>query len=88
MNIMSTPGQKGFVENDWVGKTLAIGPDVKITVHIATGRCVMTTLAQGDLPRDPGILKAAAQHNEVRVGVYASVVQTGTIHVGDAINIA
>jgi uncharacterized protein YcbX len=85
--IISTPGQKGFVENDWVGKTLSIGPEVKIAVTIATGRCVMTTLAQGDLPRDPGILKAAAQHNEVRVGVYASVVQTGTVHVGDAINI-
>ena len=37
----------------------------------------MTTLAQGDLPKDPGILKTAAQHNEGRVGAYASVVQTG-----------
>jgi uncharacterized protein YcbX len=85
--IISTPGQSGFVENDWVGKTLMIGPDVKINVTMACGRCVMTTLAQGDLPKDPGILKAAAQHNEVRVGVYASVVQPGTVKVGDAITV-
>jgi hypothetical protein len=47
----------------------------------------MTTLAQGDLPKDPGILKTAAKHNEVRVGVYASVVQPGTIRLNDSVSI-
>jgi uncharacterized protein len=48
---------------------------------------VMTTLAQGDLPRDPGILRAAAQHNGVNVGVYASVLRGGTIVRGDPVRI-
>jgi len=33
----------------------------------------MITLPQGDLPRDSGILRTAAQHNAVNAGVYASV---------------
>ena len=85
--IINTNGQEGFVENSWHGKTLCIGPDVKIQVTGPCPRCVMTTLAQGDLPKDPGILKAAAQHNEVRIGIYASVTQPGTVKIGDKITI-
>src|SRR5262249_12152418 len=47
----------------------------------------MTTLAQGDLPRDPGILRTAAQHNHVNVGVYAAVVRDGIIRRGDPIRL-
>jgi uncharacterized protein YcbX len=85
--IVSTPGQTGFVENEWIGKTLAIGPDVKIEVTGPCPRCVMTTLAQGDLPKDPGVLKTAAEHNQVRVGVYATVVQPGVVHINDTIRV-
>ena len=45
----------------------------------------MTTLPQGDLPRDPGILRAAAEHNEVKVGIYASVIRGGMVRRGDAV---
>ncbi len=85
--IVSTGDKKEFVENGWIGKTLAIGPEVRIQVTGPCPRCVMTTLAQADLPKDPGILKAAAKTNEVRVGVYASVVQGGTVRVGDAVSV-
>jgi uncharacterized protein YcbX len=83
--IINTDGQTGFVENEWIGKTLAIGDQVKIQITGPCPRCVMTTLPQGDLPKDPGILKTAARFNEVRIGVYASVVQTGVIHIGDKV---
>ena len=83
--IIDTGDRKGFVENDWIDKVIAIGPEVRIQVTGPCPRCVMTTLPQADLPKDPGILKTTAQHNEVRVGVYASVVQTGTIRVGDTL---
>jgi uncharacterized protein YcbX len=85
--IIDTGSIAGFVENDWIGKTIAIGADVRIQVTGPCPRCVMTTLPQGDLPKDPGILKTAARHNEVRVGAYASVVQTGTIHIGDTLTV-
>ena len=45
----------------------------------------MTTLQQGDLPKDTGILRAAAQHNQTNVGVYADVIATGTVRRGDPI---
>ena len=50
-------------------------------------RCVMTTLPQGDLPKDPGILRTAAQHNRVNVGIYAAVLRGGTIRRGDPVRL-
>jgi len=75
--------EKGFAENAWVGHTLAIGTAVRLNITGPCGRCVMTTLAQGDLSKDPGILRTAAQHNQVNVGVYAAVARGGSIRRGD-----
>jgi len=75
--------EKGFTENAWVGHTLAIGTAVRLNITGPCGRCVMTILAQGDLSRDPGILRTAAQHNQVNVGVYAAVARGGSIRRGD-----
>jgi MOSC domain-containing protein YiiM len=47
----------------------------------------MTTLAQGDLPKDNGILRTAVQQNEGNVGVYAQVVQGGTVKRGDRVQV-
>src|SRR5258708_858289 len=58
-----------------------------VKVTSPCGRCVMTTLAQGDLPKDPGILRTAAQHNQVNVGVYAAVERGGIIRRGDPVRI-
>ena len=80
-------GETDFVENAWIGRTLAIGDAVRLRIDGPCPRCVMTTLAQGDLPKDPGILRAAAQHNGVNVGVYASVLRGGTVRRGDAIRL-
>jgi uncharacterized protein YcbX len=78
---------QAFVENDWVGKTILLGSEVRLKVFRPCGRCVMTTLAQSDLPHDPGILRTAVQHNGGNVGVYASVERGGTILRGDRIRL-
>src|SRR5438309_4302731 len=75
--------EKGFTENAWVGHTLVIGTTVRLNITGPCGRCVMTTLAQGVLSWDPGILRTAAQHNQVNVGVYAAVARGGSIRRGD-----
>jgi uncharacterized protein YcbX len=85
--VAPAPGETGFAENAWIGHVLAIGDDVRLRVEGPCPRCVMTTLPQGDLPRDPGILRTAAQHNQVSVGVYASVAQAGTIRRGDSVRL-
>lgn len=88
-NIVVEPAADatGFVENDWIGHTLAIGDEVRLSITGSCPRCVMTTLPQGDLPRDPGILRTAAQHNQVNVGVYANVVRGGKIRRGDPVRL-
>ena len=78
--IYTPPDECSFVENDWVGHTLAIGPQVRFQIKRPTRRCVITTLAQNELPRDLGILKTAAQYNAASVGVYATVLRVGVIH--------
>ncbi|HUF04898.1 MAG TPA: MOSC domain-containing protein, partial [Aridibacter sp.] len=97
-NIIVKSGSEAidFVENEWVGHILFIGDEVKLRVTDPCPRCVMTTLPQGDLPKDSGILRTAV-HNNVyvpfaqkplpSVGVYAKVLQGGTIRRGDKITI-
>jgi uncharacterized protein YcbX len=93
-NVVLETGDDGFVENGWVGATVRLGTDASVNVMMPTMRCVMTTLAQGDLPDDRAVLRTATEHNRVEisglghwacVGVYASVLTPGDICVGDAI---
>ena len=94
MNVIVETASPGFVENGWVGKGVAIGPTARLHVAMPDPRCVMTTLAQDDLPSDPEILRALVQHNRIRVGdagqfpcagVYAVVAASGTLHTGDPV---
>lgn len=85
--VEAASGEKDFVENAWIGHTISIGDQVQLRVTGPCPRCVMTTLPQGDLPADPGILRTAAQHNEVNVGIYAAVLRGGTIRRGDPVRV-
>jgi uncharacterized protein YcbX len=76
-----------FIENSWVGRTLRLGSEVRLRITRPCGRCVMTTLPQSDLPHDPGILRTAVRNNQGHVGVYATVLQGGTIRRSDAVRL-
>jgi uncharacterized protein YcbX len=93
--LVEVPGE-GFVENDWVGRRVAFGADAAVTVTLPTMRCVMTTLAQDELPRDRSTLRAIAAHNRVDIagfgtwacaGAYADVVAPGEVRVGDPVTV-
>jgi uncharacterized protein len=88
-NFVVTPAsdEKAFVENDWIGRTLLLGDDVRLRITRACERCVMTTLPQADLPHDSGILRTVVRHNDGNVGVYAEVVRGGTVRRGDAVRL-
>ncbi len=88
-NLVIEPSsdETDFVENGWISRTIAIGDEVRMKITQPCSRCVMTTLPQGDLPKDPGILRTAAQHNNVHVGVYASVLGGGSIRRGDEVRL-
>jgi uncharacterized protein YcbX len=95
MNVIVDTPARGFVENDWVGHSLAIGDDVQLGVALLDPRCVMPSLAQTDLERDTKVLKALAKHNRLDVGgaiypcagVYAVSEAGGTIRRDDAVSL-
>jgi uncharacterized protein YcbX len=85
--VIETPdGPGGFVENDWIGRTLAVG-DVRLRIDRPCLRCIMTTLSQGSLPKDPAVLRTAVQQNQGNTGVYATVVRGGRVRRGDVIDV-
>jgi len=85
--IESASEEKDFIENLWIGKKIAIGEEIVLRVTGPCMRCVMTTLAQGDLPKDLGILRTIASYNQVNAGVYASVHRGGTIRRADLVRL-
>jgi uncharacterized protein YcbX len=85
--IETIPGLGKFPEGDWNEKVLCLGAEVKIKITGPCGRCVMTTLPQDDLPKDLGILKTAVDHNQARVGAYASVIRGGIVRKGDSVQV-
>jgi len=85
--VLDTPGGTGFLEETWIGKTLAIGDQVRVRILMNTHRCAATTLPHHDLPKDNEILRTANKHNAGNVGVYATVVETGTVRVGDVVEV-
>ncbi len=82
--FIETEARDGFVESGWLGRTLAVG-GTRLTIDEHTVRCVMTTLPQGDLPQDPGILATVTEANKQHAGVYCGVTLPGTIRVGDPV---
>lgn len=86
--LLDTGPASGFVEDDWIGSTLAVGPDVVLRVVAPMPRCVMVDLAQRDLPDGDGVLRAAHERNDGDVGVLAEVVRLGRLSVGDVVTVS
>ena len=96
MNVIVGTKEAGFVENNWIGRELAIGDAVRLNIALPDPRCVMTTLAQDELPRDTEVLRALVRHNRIQVGdaglfpcvgVYAVVQASGTLRTGDSVSL-
>ena len=85
--VATEADEQRFAEDDWIGHTIAIGDRARLLVTGPCARCVMTTLPQGDLPKDSGILRTAAQHHHVNVGVYAEVTAGGPVRRGDPVQL-
>jgi uncharacterized protein YcbX len=96
MNVIVATEKEGFLENQWLGRELAIGGDVRLNVSIPDPRCVMTTLAQDDLPRDTEVLRTLVRNNRLDIagagrypcaGVYAVAESVGMMQAGDAVSL-
>ena len=96
-NVLVEGAGAGFVENGWVGRRVALGDQVEVQVSLPTMRCIMTTLAMEDLPRDPSLLRTIASHNRIEIGglgtwacagVYGDAAAAGTVAVGDEVRLS
>lgn len=71
-------------EENWIGMRLTIG-DAQLEITQRAERCVMVNLSQPGVAADEQILRILAHENHACFGVYARVVRTGTIRVGDTL---
>lgn len=94
--VVDCADETGFVENSWPGRMLTLGSELVLRVSIPCPRCVMTTLPRADLPHDPRILRTIVDQNRLDLGdfghlpcagVYADVVQPGSIRRGDRVQL-
>jgi uncharacterized protein YcbX len=88
--VIETERGEPFIEDAWVERTLAFGdgdsaPAVAVTLPDV--RCAMINLDPDTGARDARILNAVVRLNDNNAGVYATVVRTGTIRVGDPVTL-
>lgn len=83
--VIATPeGERGLVEQAWIGRRLHIG-SVSIDVVDTTVRCGAITRAQADFNADAGILRTVVREADQNVGIYGSVLNAGVVAVGEPV---
>jgi uncharacterized protein YcbX len=88
--VLETHHRETFHEDGWVGGTLVFGnsePRPAVTVTARDVRCMMINLDPDTASQDKRVLKTVVRLNENYAGVYGTVVQTGTIRVGDPVRL-
>jgi uncharacterized protein YcbX len=78
---------KGFAENEFVGRSVQIGPKVVIRILERDPRCMMITLDPDTGEKEPAILKKVAQAHDGMAGVYGAVMVEGILHKGDPVEV-
>ena len=69
-------------EMAWIGRQVAVG-DAVFEIVMGCPRCVMITLPLEELPSDRAIMRTVVREADQNLGVYATVVEPGTVRVGD-----
>ena len=98
VTIATPEGETGFVENEWVGREIAIGDEVRLRISDPTPRCSIPTIAQKDIEKDPQVLRTIVEHNSLPVplldgeslpcaGIYGFVIRGGTVKRGDVVRV-
>jgi uncharacterized protein YcbX len=77
----------GFGENQFVGRSLRIGPKVVVSVLERDPRCMMITLDPDTGEKEPAILKKVARAHDGMAGVYGAVMVEGMLHKGDPVEV-
>jgi uncharacterized protein YcbX len=78
---------EGFAEDEFVGRSIRIGPKVVISILERDPRCMMITLDPDTGEKEPALLKKVAQAHGGMAGVYGAVLVEGTLRIGDAVEL-
>ncbi len=76
-----------FIEDSWVGRVLKLGERAVIGVTKKDSRCMMINLDPDTAKQNPAVLRTVVRHHEENAGIYANVVATGLVRVGDKIEL-
>ncbi|MET0378416.1 MAG: MOSC N-terminal beta barrel domain-containing protein [Spongiibacteraceae bacterium] len=82
--IETLPGAEGLLEQEWIGKKLALG-DASIDCAGTTPRCGAVTRAQRHFAFDKSILRTIVREADQNVGIYGTTVDAGELRVGDPV---
>jgi hypothetical protein len=88
--VVETEHSEPFLEDGWVGGTLVFGesdPRPTVSVTLRDERCMMINLDPETSEQDARVMKTVVRLNKNNAGVYATVVRTGTIRVGDRVSL-
>jgi len=79
---------EAFQEDGWVGSVLRFGDEREgpaVSVTMRDLRCGMVNLDPENAVAAPEVLKAVVRRNQTNAGVYATVIRTGRLVVGQGI---
>ena len=85
-NVVVDVAGDGFVEDAWCHRPVRIG-GVELVPRQACIRCTMVTRPQPGLDRDLDMYRTLARHHGATFGVWCEVSGTGTITVGDTVEV-
>ena len=84
--VETAQGLTGQTENGWSDRALSVG-GLRLDCKMPTVRCGMTTHAQGDLAKDPSVLRTIVRDGGQCLGIYAGIERAGPVVVGDAVEL-
>jgi uncharacterized protein YcbX len=80
-NVLIDVEGKGWLEDEWVGRTLSIGAVALMPLQPSI-RCTMVTRAQPGLEADADVFRTLARHHRGLFGVWCDVLTGCTLSVG------
>lgn len=80
-------GERGFVEDGWIGARAVLGESAAFEVFMKTVRCNLPTRRQPGLERDTAVARVLRDEHEFSLGVYGAFRQGGVVAVGDPVRL-
>lgn len=85
--LLSLKEKTPFIEEKWFGKRIKIGSTVELQLKRHCERCMIITVNPENAERNSSLLKTIVKNRNNHFGVYASVLKTGDLQIGDEVHL-